>query len=70
MCDYRKNICGYITKKIIREFTGPNYVCLVKSYCEGEQCDYKACKSFYQSKIEHVTGPSHIPALLVAADKS
>ncbi len=34
MCDYRKNICGYITKKIIREFTGPNYVSLVKSYCE------------------------------------
>ena len=24
-CDYQKNICGYITKKIIREFSGPTF---------------------------------------------
>lgn len=24
--DYRKNICGYITKKIIREFTNTEYM--------------------------------------------
>jgi len=24
-CDYDKNICGYITKKIIREFASENY---------------------------------------------
>lgn len=24
-CDYEKNICGYITKKVIREFVGRNY---------------------------------------------
>lgn len=24
-CDYDKNICGYITKKVIREFIGRNY---------------------------------------------
>lgn len=70
MCDYRKNICGYITKKIIREFTGSNFASLIKTFCEEERCDYKICKSFYQAKIEHVTGPSHIPALLVAEDKS
>lgn len=23
--DYRKNICGYITKKVIREFTSQTY---------------------------------------------
>ena len=24
-CDYDKNICGYVTKKVIREFVGNNY---------------------------------------------
>jgi len=24
-CDYRKNICGYITKKIIREYLSVTY---------------------------------------------
>ena len=24
-CDYDKNICGYVTKKVIREFVGPTY---------------------------------------------
>ena len=24
-CDYDKNICGYITKKVIREFVSKNY---------------------------------------------
>lgn len=68
MCDYRKNICGYITKKIIREFTSPVYSNYVKKLCEEELCDYISCKSYYQSKIEYVTGPSHIPGLLLADD--
>lgn len=34
--------------------------------CEEESCEYQAVKVFYQAKIEHVTGPSHIPSLLRA----
>lgn len=30
LSDYRKNICGYITKKIIREFVSPHYFTYVK----------------------------------------
>ena len=63
--DYRKNICGYITKKIIREFVGPNYACHVQDRCDAHQVDYNAVKSHYLAKIEQVTGPSHIPRLLV-----
>ena len=35
--DYRKNICGYITKKIIREFVSPNYAADVQARCEKHE---------------------------------
>lgn len=38
--DYRKNICGYITRKVIREFTNVTYYQKVKEFCETNQCDY------------------------------
>ncbi len=64
--DYCKNICGYITKKIIRELCSPNYTNHVKTLCAKHKCEYQEIKSFYLPKIEQVTGPSHIPSLLVA----
>lgn len=63
-CDYDKNICGYITKKVIREFVSKNYerevLDLVKKY---GKCTYSECKAFYLKKVEMVTGPSHMPEL-------
>lgn len=38
--DYRKNICGYITKKVMREFVSWNYYEKVKDLCELHNCDY------------------------------
>jgi len=32
-CDYRKNICGYITKKIIREYLSPTYYSKAEELC-------------------------------------
>ena len=62
--DYRKNICGYITKKIIREFVSDTFKNKVSDLCHKHQANYPQCKSYYLSKIEVVTGPSHIPVLL------
>ncbi len=67
--DYCKNICGYITKKIIRELCSPNYLNHVKGLCNKYQCEYQQIKKFYLPKIEQVTGPSHIPSLLIADGK-
>lgn len=39
--DYCKNICGYITKKIIRELCSPNYSNHVKGLCNKYECDYQ-----------------------------
>lgn len=64
--DYCKNICGYITKKIIRELCSPNYASHVRALCSKHRCEYQEIKTFYLPKIEQVTGPSHIPSLLVA----
>lgn len=64
--DYCKNICGYITKKIIRELCSPNYANHVKGLCSKYKCEYQEVKTFYLPKIQQVTGPSHIPSLLVA----
>lgn len=49
--DYTKNICGYITKKIIREFVSSNYFPYVAELCQKYKCDYKTMKSYYLSKI-------------------
>lgn len=64
-CDYDKNICGYITKKIIREFIGKNYEKEAKELMRKYRCDYGQCKTFYLRKVELVTGPSHLPELFV-----
>ena len=64
-CDYDKNICGYITKKVIREFVSKNYekdvVEIVREI--GNHCTYAECKAYYLKKVEMVTGPSHMPEL-------
>lgn len=63
--DYKKNICGYITKKIVREFIGKNFREHVTNLCMKHGCLYDELSDFYQRKVEHITGPSHIPALLI-----
>lgn len=68
--DYCKNICGYITKKIIRELCSPNYASHVRGLCNKHKCDYQEIKTFYLPKIEQVTGPSHIPSLLIPENQS
>jgi hypothetical protein len=65
-CDYDKNICGYITKKVIREFVGRNYEAEARKLADKHRCDYEVCKSYYQKKVEMVTGPSHLPELFNA----
>ncbi len=68
-CDYRKNICGYITKKVIREYLGSTYKKMTERLCEKHGCSYQTSKSYYLSKIEKITGPSHISALVVAKNE-
>ena len=68
--DYRKNICGYITKKIIREFVSNTFKDKVSDLCQKHEAFYPQCKSYYLSKIEKVTGPSHVPELLKPASPS
>jgi hypothetical protein len=60
-CDYDKNICGYITKKVIREFVGKNYEQEVEEITRRHRCSFAECKSYYLRKVEYVTGPSHLP---------
>lgn len=49
--DYRKNICGYITKKVIREFTSAEYREKAEQLCKKYKCDYNESKLYYASKI-------------------
>jgi hypothetical protein len=69
-CDYRKNICGYITKKIIREYLSATYRAKVEELCEKYGCDYNASKTYFLGKIERITGPSHVPSLFIAGQES
>jgi hypothetical protein len=50
-CDYDKNICGYITKKVIREFVGKNYEQEVEELTKKYRCNYSDCKSYYLKKV-------------------
>lgn len=68
-CDYRKNICGYITKKIIREYLSPTYREKVEELCQRYDCDYNASKTYFLGRIERITGPSHVPSLFVAGEE-
>lgn len=43
----------------------PNYVTDVQARCEKHNVEYAVVKSYFLAKIEQVTGPSHIPKLLV-----
>lgn len=69
-CDYEKNICGYITKKVIREFLGPNYRGERTNLTHKYGCSEDDCKAYFLKKVELVTGPSHLPELFTptAAD--
>jgi len=49
--DYKKNICGYITKKIVRESIAPIYKQKVKELCDKYSCDYGDCLNYYDKKI-------------------
>jgi hypothetical protein len=62
-CDYDKNICGYITKKVIREFVSKNYEREVGELVIRFRSNYNECKGYYLKKVEMVTGPSHLPEL-------
>ena len=50
-CDYDKNICGYVTKKVIREFVGPTYAQDVDKLLEKYHCNRVDCKSYYLRKV-------------------
>lgn len=50
-CDYDKNICGYITKKIIREFVSKNYEKEVAELVQKYRCNYAECKAYYLKKV-------------------
>jgi hypothetical protein len=62
-CDYDKNICGYITKKVIREFVSKAYEKEVLELVKKYGSNYQECKGYYLRKVELVTGPSHLPEL-------
>ena len=62
-CDYDKNICGYVTKKVIREFVGTTYALEVDRLMLKYNCNRTDCKSYYLRKVESITGPSHLPEL-------
>jgi hypothetical protein len=49
--DYKKNICGYITKKIIREFIGKNFEEHVTNLCAKNNCFYEEVVQFYQRQV-------------------
>ena len=68
--DYKKNICGYITKRIIREFISDRYTLEVEQLCLQEQCDIDLLKAYFLSKLETITGPRHLEALLKPEDDS
>jgi len=50
-CDYDKNICGYITKKVIREFVSKNYEKEVSDLVRKYHSDYAECKGYYLRKV-------------------
>lgn len=50
-CDYQKNICGYITKKIIREFIGDTYEDFVDELCKKYYCNPEEARKWYLSKV-------------------
>lgn len=68
-CDYRKNICGYITKKIIREYLSSTYREKVEELCDKHGCEYSSSKTYFLGRIERITGPSHIPSLFIAGNE-
>jgi len=68
--DYCKNICGYITRRICREFLSDNYREEVQGLCCQNNCPYDEAHRFYLSKIELVTGPSHFPLLFVPSNNT
>jgi len=61
--EYRKNICGYVTKKVMREFINDTYKKKVEDLCSIYGANYGSARNMYIQKIEQVTGPSHIPLL-------
>ena len=62
---YLKNICGYITKKCIKNLVSPLFKDKVQEYCKKYNASYICLKNFYLGKFEKITGPSHMPELLV-----
>ena len=68
-CDYRKNICGYITKKIIREYLSATYRNKVEDLCDKHGCDYQTSKTYFLGRIERITGPSHVPSLFIPGEE-
>ena len=61
--DYKKNICGYITKRIIREFVSERYQEEVRQLCKEGGCSVEEVKEFFLSRIEAITGPRHLEGL-------
>lgn len=44
----------------------PNYKNKVEELCNKYGCEYEQCHSFYDKKIERITGPTHLDMLLNA----
>lgn len=62
--DYRKNICAYITKKVIREFISESYQEGVLALCSKHECTYADVRSYYIARVETVTGLRHLADML------
>jgi hypothetical protein len=63
--DYKKNICGYVTKRSIRECLSDAYRERVVDLCNKHNCNYEELRNYYLSRIEYVTGPRRLPMLLI-----
>jgi hypothetical protein len=62
--DYCKNICAYITKKIIREFISDTYRSNVSNLCEQQGCQYGEARGYFLARVEKITGLRHLSVIL------
>ena len=74
-CDYDKNICGYITKKVIREFgyylrkvelvTGPSHLPDLFKASANEPENIASCKKVFKSFYRWFLKERYLRYLLV-----
>ena len=62
--EYRKNICAYITKKVIREFISEGYRQHVTNLCLQQGCEYEQVRAYFLARVEKITGLRHLSSIL------